>query len=54
MSIVDTNRDDRIRTCGPFVPNEVRYQTAPHPGEVTVEDGRTADSRRWGASRVMD
>ena len=20
------NRDDRIRTCGPFVPNEVRYQ----------------------------
>jgi len=25
------NRDDRIRTCGPFVPNEVRYQAALHP-----------------------
>ena len=25
------NRDDWIRTSGPFVPNEVRYQTAPHP-----------------------
>jgi hypothetical protein len=26
-----TNRDDWIRTSGPFVPNEVRYQAAPHP-----------------------
>ena len=25
------NRDDWIRTSGPFVPNEVRYQAAPHP-----------------------
>ena len=25
------SRDDRIRTCGPFVPNEVRYQAALHP-----------------------
>ena len=32
------NRDDRIRTCGPFVPNEVRYQTAPHPGQFIVEE----------------
>ena len=24
-------RDDRIRTCGLFVPNEARYQTVPHP-----------------------
>ena len=23
-------RDDRIRTCGLFVPNEARYQTALH------------------------
>ena len=32
------NRDDRIRTCGPFVPNEVRYQTAPHPGPSILKD----------------
>ena len=32
------NRDDRIRTCGPFVPNEVRYQTAPHPGGSILKD----------------
>ena len=31
------NRDDRIRTCGPFVPNEVRYQTAPHPGDCNLK-----------------
>ncbi len=31
------NRDDRIRTCGPFVPNEVRYQAALHPDRLTVE-----------------
>ena len=24
-------RGDRIRTCGPLVPNQVRYQTALHP-----------------------
>ena len=24
-------RDDRIRTCGPLVPNQMRYQTALHP-----------------------
>ncbi len=24
-------RDERIRTSGPLVPNQVRYQTAPHP-----------------------
>ena len=32
------NRDDRIRTCGPFVPNEVRYQAALHPEGPTLED----------------
>ena len=41
MTRIHANRDDRIRTCGPFVPNEVRYQTAPHPGLITLEDGRT-------------
>ncbi len=25
------SRDDRIRTCGPYVPNVVLYQTEPHP-----------------------
>ena len=27
-------RDDTIRTCDPFVPSEVRYQTAPHPDTI--------------------
>ena len=26
-----SGRDDRIRTCGLFVPNEARYQAALHP-----------------------
>ncbi len=30
-------RDDRIRTCGPFVPNEVRYQAALHPASLSLE-----------------
>ncbi len=29
------NRDDWIRTSGPFVPNEVRYQAALHPGMIS-------------------
>jgi lipoic acid synthetase len=32
------NRDDRIRTCGPFVPNEVRYQAALHPVNPILGD----------------
>ncbi len=28
---IQINRDGGIRTHGPFVPNEVRYQAAPHP-----------------------
>ncbi len=27
---IQHGRDDRIRTCGLFVPNEARYQTALH------------------------
>ncbi len=27
-------RDDRIRTCGPLVPNQMRYQTALHPANI--------------------
>lgn len=34
----EKSRDDRIRTCGPFVPNEVRYQAAPHPDFRSVRD----------------
>ena len=29
--LVKNGRGDRIRTCGPLVPNQVRYQTAPLP-----------------------
>ena len=36
--VVAINRDDRIRTCGPFVPNEVRYQAALHPVTDILED----------------
>ena len=38
------SRDDRIRTCGPFVPNEVRYQAAPHPDGPTVEDDLSSET----------
>lgn len=32
MQIAGQNgREDRIRTCGPLVPNQMRYQTAPLP-----------------------
>jgi hypothetical protein len=33
IAVIDKNlnRDDWIRTSGPFVPNEVRYQAALHP-----------------------
>ncbi len=31
ISIMRFNgRSGRIRTCGPLIPNQVRYQTAPH------------------------
>ena len=31
LQVTINNRDDWIRTSGPFVPNEVRYQAALHP-----------------------
>ena len=31
VGLMISGRDDRIRTCGLFVPNEARYQTVPHP-----------------------
>ena len=52
--MIDANRDDRIRTCGPFVPNEVRYQTAPHPGLLTLEDGWSASGHRCSPFKVVD
>ncbi len=35
LSLYNNNRDDWIRTSGPFVPNEVRYQAALHPGIIS-------------------
>jgi hypothetical protein len=29
--VASLSRDDRIRTCGPYVPNVVRYRAALHP-----------------------
>jgi hypothetical protein len=31
----DIRRDDRIRTCDPLFPKQVRYQAAPHPVTTT-------------------
>ena len=31
MAQKNNGRDDRIRTCGPLVPNQMRYQAALHP-----------------------
>ena len=40
------SRDDRIRTCGPFVPNEVRYQAALHPDGLSLGDGLSSQARQ--------
>jgi hypothetical protein len=40
------NRDDWIRTSGPFVPNEVRYQAAPHPVKAVLTQDITFASQR--------
>ena len=52
MKLNHANRDDRIRTCGPFVPNEVRYQAALHPVEAIVED-RPLMGRGSGGSGTL-
>ena len=31
MDPAKRGRDDRIRTCDPLTPSQVRYQAAPHP-----------------------
>ena|GEM_PF-1105265 len=33
-------RDDRIRTCGPYVPNVVRYRAALHPVTAVLANVR--------------
>jgi hypothetical protein len=33
---INFGRDDRIRTCDPLIPNQVRYQTALHPDSQTI------------------
>ena len=33
-------RGDRIRTCDPLVPNQMRYRTAPLPGEEIIVSGK--------------
>jgi hypothetical protein len=30
----ELGRDDRIRTCDPLTPSQVRYQAAPRPGHA--------------------
>ena len=45
-SVLENGRDDRIRTCGLFVPNEARYQTVPHPDN---EDYYTPFTRKMQA-----
>ena len=53
------NRDDRIRTCGPFVPNEVRYQAALHPVTLayyilwTWQHARLEHKTFWSQSPVL-
>ncbi len=36
MPLLRLGRGDRIRTCGPLVPNQVRYQAAPRPDAFCI------------------
>lgn len=38
-------RNERIRTSDPFVPNEVRYQAAPHSDLILVTSGVKTDDQ---------
>ena len=53
MTRLFSSRDDRIRTCGPFVPNEVRYQSALHPEQLTLEDSAQIHCFSDSVSRVV-
>ena len=39
---LDSSREDRIRTCDPYVPNVVRYRAALLPEEGTQKYGASA------------
>ena len=42
-------RDDRIRTCDPLTPSQVRYQAALHPDAILLlSDPRLLRFARWG------
>lgn len=49
-----SGRADRIRTCDPLTPSQVRYQTAPQPGPALAECVRStlARSPKGPATRV--
>ena len=47
------NRDDWIRTSGPFVPNEVRYQAALHPVIALSNQIQHITSKRKLQSRCL-
>ncbi len=45
--VVQNGRGDRIRTCDPLVPNQMRYQAAPLPDDldiIAVEGGNVAEN----------
>ena len=37
-SILNCSREDRVRTCDPLVPNQVRYRTALLPYSTVIDD----------------
>jgi hypothetical protein len=49
----EIGRDDRIRTCDPLTPSQVRYQAALHPDawrDMTAANDRgvLCSARPWG------
>jgi hypothetical protein len=41
INIYNNGREDRIRTCDPLVPNQMRYQAAPLPDNGVPGETRT-------------
>ena len=46
-------RGDRIRTCGPLVPNQVRYQTAPRPDNFYIITYYVVKVKRFSAFYII-
>ena len=44
-------RDDRIRTCDPLTPSQVRYQAALHPDAIQCWPTEAADAAKVGYAR---